>query len=256
MKYSLEQLRKITEIAEERGTFEAVARFLNLKTKSLYYFRKKDQYLEQAIQKGFDKHIPKNNCPYTKTELTQIEMIMRTGYKKDVAKYFNVCVKTIRNQSKIYPELRIALSKGRKARYYLQHDFVKYNLSHIEEVAEKTGRKILVAQFLNTDIGKLRRTEIINLELALVIRRGLDKYKSNQRAAKLANKQFISTANQKQSNSQELFKYIKPKRKLVADLRSIENIGEENALARYRKIKEEEREAMSRRELKNIGELI
>ena len=50
--------------------------------------------------------------------------------------------------------------------------------------------------------------------------------------------------------------FSKPVHELVADLRSIEDIGEENAIARYRRMKEAEKEAMSRKELKNIGEFI
>lgn len=185
---------------------------------------------------------------YSSEELKQITAIIeKNGKLKDVANFMKVSAKIIRKDIKENLELKTAFSKGKKARDYLEYDLIKRQLPKIEEVAEKTGQKTLVAQFLNTDLGKLRRTERVYPDLALVVRRGLDKYKSNQRAAKLANKKSPDTAGQKQS---------KPKRELVARLNTIEDISEENALARYRRMKEEEKKASIHKQVKNISEII
>ena len=61
---------------------------------------------------------------------------------------------------------------------------------------------------------------------------------------------------QNNTKSTELFQFKKPKRELVAKLSTIEDIGEENALARYRRMKEAEKEAALRKQVKSVGEII
>ena len=194
---------------------------------------------------------------YSLEQLKEITAIVeKNGKLKDVANFMKVSAKIIRKDIKENIELKIAVSKGKKARDYLEYDLIKIKLPQIEEVAEKTGQKTLVAQFLNTDIGKLNRTARVYPDLVLVLRRGLEKYKSNQRAAKLASKKPKATLDQKQSKPTELFQLKKPKRELVAKLDTIEDISEENALARYRRMKEAEKEAALRKQIKSVGEII
>ena len=256
MEYSSEKLKEITAVAEKYGTFEAVAKSLNITSRGLLYCRKRDKELEKAIQEGLSKHISKKECPYTESELNKIERIMQTGYKKDVAKYFNVCVKTITRRCKKHLELKIAILKGRKARYYLQYDVVKHNLPQIEKVAESTGQRTLIAKFLNIDMGKLKRTERVYPFLALAVQRGLAKYKANKKDEKLSGNKSVATEAQEKSKPIELFKFKKPARELVARLDTIEDISEENALARYRRMKEEEKKASIHKQVKNISEII
>ena len=194
---------------------------------------------------------------YSLEQLKEITAIVeKNGKLKDVANFMNVCEKTIRKGVKENLDLKMAVSKGRKAGYYLKYDVVKQNISQIEKVAKETGQRTLVAQFLNTDIGKLRRTERVYPFLSLAVRRGLAKYKADKKAAKLSGNKSTATTEQKQSSSIGLFQSKKPKRELVAKLDTIEDIGEENALARYRRMKEAEKEAALRKQIKSVGEII
>lgn len=194
---------------------------------------------------------------YSLEQLKEITAIVeKNGKLKDVANFMNVCEKTIRKGVKENIELKMAVSKGRKAGYYLKYDVVKQNISQIEKVAKETGQRTLVAQFLNTDIGKLRRTERVYPFLSLAVRRGLAKYKADKKAAKLSGNKSTTTEEQTKSSSIGLFQSKKPKRELIAKLGIIEDISEENALARYRRMKEAEKEANILKQVKNIGEII
>lgn len=194
---------------------------------------------------------------YSSEELKEITSIIeKNGKLKDVANFMKVSTKIISKDIKENLDLKMAVSKGRKAGYYLKYDVVKQNISQIEKVAKETGQRTLVAQFLNTDIGKLRRTERVYPFLSLAVRRGLAKYKADKKAAKLSGNKSTATTEQKQSSSIGLFQSKKPKRELVVKLSTIEDIGEENALARYRRMKEAEKEAALRKQIKSVGEII
>jgi len=118
---------------------------------------------------------------YSSEQLKEITAIIEKGGKfNDIAKFLNVCVKTVRRNSKAHSELKKAILMGRKAKYYLQYEIVKANLAKIEEVAEKTGRRSLVAEFLKIDLSKLQRTERIYPFLSVVIQKGLKRYEENK----------------------------------------------------------------------------
>ena len=190
---------------------------------------------------------------YSSEQLKEITAIIeKDGKLKDVAKFLNLAVNTIRKDSRDNLDLKMAILNGRRARYYLDYNSIKDKLLKITEVAEKTGQISLVAKYLNTDPSKLNRTARKHPALRLAINKGLEKYKANKRHEKmLAKKEKAELA-----KSKKILKMKKPKRVLVAKLDTIEDMGEENALARYRRMKEAEKETMSRKELKNMKDFV
>lgn len=190
---------------------------------------------------------------YSSEELKEITAIVeRTGKLKDIAKFLNVCINTIRKDSRGNLDLKMAILNGRRARYYLDYNSIKDKLVKITEVAKKTGQISLVAKFLNTDSGKLNRTARKHPPLNLAIEKGLLQYKENKQREKMLAKRKKA----EQTDSKKISKKIKPRRELVAKLDTIEDIGEENALARYRRMKEAEKKASIHKQIRSREDFI
>lgn len=258
-------LGNIEKIAATTGEIKEIAKFLGVWTHTLKKYRKKYNELEQVILNGLSQYKPDTICPYTTKQLIQVENIMRTGFLKDVAKYLNISETTRCKHTVKYPELKTAIEKGIKNQKWPPHvwihsslkpDFIEYNLFQIEKIVERTGLRMKVVEFLKIDKKTLRKTELKYPALKIVIDRGVAKYKANKKVDKVAGNKSTATIEQKQSSSIGLFQSKKPKRELVAKLDTIEDIGEENALARYRRMKEAEKKDTLRKQVKSVGEII
>lgn len=260
-----QQLSEIEKVAAETGEFKKVAEFLGVWTHTLKKYRKKYNELEQVILNGLSQYKPDTTCPYTTKQLIQVENIMRTGFLKDVAKYLNISETTRCKHTVKYPELKTAIEKGIKNQKWPPHvwihsslkpDFIEYNMFQIEKIVERTGLRMKVVEFFKIDKKTLRKTELKYPALKIAIDRGIAKYKANKKVDKVASNNSTTVGVQNNTKSTELFQFKKPKRELVAKLSTIEDIGEENALARYRRMKEAEKEAALRKQVKSVGEII
>jgi hypothetical protein len=260
-------LGNIEKIAATTGEIKEIAKFLGVWTQTLKKYRKKYNELEQVILNGLSqyKHKPDTTCTYTTKQLIQVENIMRTGFLKDVAKYLNISETTRCKHTVKYPELKTAIEKGIKNQKWPPHvwihsslkpDFIEYNLFQIEKIVERTGLRMKVVEFFKIDKKTLRKTELKYPALKIAIDRGIAKYKANKKVDKVASNNSTTVGVQNNTKSTELFQFKKPKRELVAKLSTIEDIGEENALARYRRMKEAEKEAALRKQVKSVGEII
>lgn len=248
--YTEEQLGKVRKL-DRTNEKKDIAKFLGIHSHTLYKYSKKYPELE-GLRKGHLEKINKNIL--TPDNLDKVNKIARKGFKKDVAKFLNVNRETLRRYYEIYPELKRAVDSGlsyRNKNSYMgrkvKSDLIEYNLYKIERTIEKTGKIKSLPQIFNISNDTFREIRRKHPELEAVIQRGLASYKANKRKLELS----CDTEKSIKESPIELFKFKKPKKELIAHIDSVDS-DMEDALARYRRMKEAEKEAMSRRELKNM----
>lgn len=256
------QLPQVYKIAKNKGSLKAIEKYFDTTEGGLKFLRKNYRELDAVIKKG---NIYYQENRFNKDGLSQIEKIISISTKKELAKFLNISISTLAYYAKKQPELRAAIKRGinyrdKEALFWkrskVKPDFIEHSLYHIEKIVEKTGEIRSANHVLNVSKYTFEKIRKFYPRLEAVLRRAVSQYKANKKAAQLSENKLAFTEGLTQPKLQELFQCTKPKRELVARLDTIEDIGEENALARYRKMKEAEKESMSRRELKNISELI
>jgi len=256
------QLKRIVEMNKTCSKID-IAKFLGISTTTLRSYYKKYPELKH-LRRGYIPVLTEDKL--TSSVLDKVKSIMKTGFKKDVIKFLGIkSEETLRTYCAIYPKLNRAIESGINSRdksflfwkqSKLKADYIEYHLKQFKEISSKTGQQKLVAKFFNITPDSLRKTMRMHPPLNKAVQRGLARYKANQKSEKLSVKNSAVTESSNKMGSVEIYKPEKPKRVLVAEIRTIEDIGEEDALARYRRMKEAEREEMSRRELKEMEEFI
>ena len=260
-RFNKDKLSEIKKIMKSGGEAE-VAKFCNLSVVALRYYYKQYPELKETIALGinrrkwikFFKNHKKINSGYKWKQLNQIQKIAKNkGKIKEISLSLNMHEKTLRYWIKQFPELKLAIARGFNSRdknlefwkrSKLKADYIEYNIKQIEKISATTGQYKLVAKFLNINLYALRVAIKKHPQLALAVQRGFAQYKSNKKSTVI---KF-----QDETKTIELFQFKNAPKELVAKIDSIEDIGEENALACYRRMKEEEKETMSHKELKNI----
>lgn len=251
--YTQEQLEIIIRM-DKTHQHKDIAEFLGIPDYNIRHWKKIYPELS-SIRNGQFKLINKDTLK--PDNLNKIKSIAQKGFRKDVAKYLKVDRQTLRNYCKIYPELELAiqqgLDSGNKREKYLKYsntlkpDFIEYNLHQIEKTIEKTGQIKSANKILNVCKKTSKKLRGMYPELEAAVQRGLASYKTNKLKLELSG----DTEKSIKERPIELFKFKKPKKELIAHIDSVDN-DMEDALARYRRIKESEKESMSRRELKNM----
>ena len=244
VRYSEKKLEYIAKIAEETGDYKAVASHLEISEEELNTQRKQSSQLEFLLKESMLRYASKNRLSvsykFTDQEKVEIiEIVKKEGVDAVARKYkvsYELFSQLRRKNKDLAKIISSGLEQSKKITSYesaiqLFKGFTKEQLSQITELAKLrglggVGQKYGYSSYI---INKCRQ-EILDLDKAIT--KGL---------------------NAKQTES---LQYKKPERELVADLRSIENIGEENALARYRRMKEAEKETMSRKKLKNMKDFV
>jgi predicted transcriptional regulator len=253
------QLKRIVEM-NETGSKKDIAKFLGVSDPTLRAYYKKYPELKN-LRRG---HLPLlTEDKLTKSVLDKVQSIMKTGFKKDVIKFLGIkSTYTLRTYCKIYSELNTAIQSGINTRdksflfwkqSKLKTDYIEYNLKQFEEISAKTGQLKLVAKFFNINPGSLSQTMRMHPNLNTAIHRGLAKYKANKQEGKISKNHEESSEEQKPI---ELFRFKKAPKELVAKMDNIDRLDEADALARYRRMKEAEKEANILKQVKNIGEII
>jgi hypothetical protein len=248
-KFTEEKLQMVEKIMGETGMLKAVAEYLKINPATLNTYLKTLPKLNLAIRNG--QKIYDKKGPIYGEALKKVEEIMRTGYKKDLAKYLNLDGVTLRAYIRKYTPLREAIERGEKARtkiFFMKKDknlpldFVEYNLIPIEKVARESGEIRAVAKYLGVSTNALRRSRMIFPPLEEAIRRGLkNRFPKSLRNEIDKDNSLIPI---------KTVKEVKPPIELVNKLKVIEDDTAE-ALRKYREKKEEERIHAFERRVRN-----
>ena len=244
VQYSESKLEHIATIAEDTGDYKAVASHLEISEEELNTQCKHNSQLALLIKESILRHASKNRLSvvYKFTDKEQaeiIEIVKKEGIDAVARRYkvnYELFHQIRRKNKDLARIISIGVEQSKKINSYesakaLFKGCTAAQLSEITEIVKSRGLGGLAQKYKYSSyiINKCRQ-ELPELDLA--IQNGLSVKKSEE------------------------LKFKKPTRELVAEIRSLGHIGEENALARYRRMKEAEREEASRRELREMDELL
>lgn len=160
MQYSKETLEELAQIAEEKGTYEAVALHLGIGTTTLYEIRKKNTTLREtltgAIKRYHAKNISLKDYVFTKNDLKEITEIVAESNIETAASKYGVSGQMFHQLRNSNPALNKAIEKGQEQRenntpyrkaMVLFQSFDKTQLEEATKVAEQGGLPALEQKY-------------------------------------------------------------------------------------------------------------
>lgn len=183
--YSDKKLKEIVKIAEEKGTYEAVASHLGISCSKLYEQRKENtalrDILTKAIKRYYAKNISLKDYVFTESELKEVTAIVAESNIETVASRYGVSGQGFHQLRKDNPALDKAIKKGQEERtnntpymkaMALFKSFDKAKLEEATKIAEQGGLEALEKEYgYSSHVMNKCRKKLPQLELA--IRKGI-----------------------------------------------------------------------------------
>lgn len=181
MQYGKEKLEELAQIAETKGTYEAVALHLGIGATKLYEIRKKNTTLREvlirAIKRYHSKNISLKDYVFTKNDLKEITEIVAESNIETAASKYGVSGQMFHQLRNNNPDLNKAIEKGQQQRenntpyrkaMILFQSFDKSKLEEATKVAEQGGLEALEKKYgYSSHVLNKCRKQLPSLELAI-----------------------------------------------------------------------------------------
>lgn len=247
--FSDKNLIAIESMLREGKTRKQIVKYLNIGESTFWWHAKRNVRL-RAI---FDKR-PK--ISFDSKTLQEVENLTFRGYIKHVNKYLGITNPTRIIYCQRYPELKAAIDRGlaKKKKYKPHHprckvklDIIEYNLMNVEKIMTSSGSLLEVAKLFGISDRTLFDVRKKYKALEQAVQNGFAKYKAKKKAAKISGSKKVIA-----DRAVELYKFKKPAKELVAQVDTIASLDQEEAIMRFRKMKEAQKAASFRKKAQSM----
>ena len=247
--FSDENLLAVESMLKEGKIRKQIAKYLNISESTIRWYAQRNSKLQAIIDES-------KKVTFDKKTLEEVERIAFKGLLKDVNKYLGITHPTRKIYCQQYPELKAAIDRGlaKKKKYKpynpkckLKLDFIEYNLMNVEKIMTNTGSLCEVAKLFCISDRTLFDVRKKYKALEEAVQSGFAQYKANKKVAKLSGSKKVIA-----DKPVEIYKFKKPAKELVAQVGTIASLDQEEAIIRFRRMKEAQKEAAFRKQAQNM----